>query len=163
MEHRHTIVTRALLVVLALLVMNLPHGIAAETKKDQAAKPKRGTGDVVAGELTTIANQLALNPNTAVDFTHVSGEYCFSAGVGKGGYMSHFATDPTKTQEDVLDFVNAKSLIEIGLNVEKLPRLPRTLGSMTPNQWYFLPVGEYDSHHGRTWSFPMLIKASNVK
>ena len=158
MEHRHTTVIRALLVVIALLV-SLSYGIAEAAKK----KPPRGTGDVVAGELTAIANQLALNPNTAVDFTHVSGEYCFSAGVGKGGFMTHFATDPLKTQEDALDFVNAKSLIEIGLNVEKLPRLPRTLGSMTPNQWYFLPVGEYDSHHGRTWSFPMLIKASNVK
>jgi hypothetical protein len=149
--------------VAALLLGNVSHGIAQEAKPKQATKPSRGTGDVVAGELTAIANQLALKPSTAVDFTHVSGEYCYSAGVGKGGFMTHFATDPTKTQEDVIDFVNAKSLIEAGLKVESLPRLPNTLGSMTPNQWYYLPAGEHDPHHGRTWGFPMLIKASNIK
>ncbi len=85
MEHRHTIVTGALLVIMSLFVINVPHGIAAEAKKRQAAKPKRGTGDVIAGELTTIANQLALKPSTAVDCTHLSGEYCFSAGVGRVG------------------------------------------------------------------------------
>ncbi len=162
MEHKHPIVG-ALLVIMALLVINLPHGITGEAKK-KAAKPPRGTGDVVAGELTAIANQLALKPNTAVDFTHVSGEYCFSAGVGKGGHMTHYATDPTKTQEDVIDFVNAQPLVEAGvLNVEKLPRFPGTLGSMTPKKWYYLPAGEQDPHHGRTWPFPMLVKASNIK
>ncbi len=161
MEHRHPIVG-ALLVIMALLVINLPFGIAEEAKK-KAAKPPRGTGVVVAGELTAIANQFALKPSTAVDFTHVSGEYCFSAGVGKGGLMTHFATDPKNTQEDAIDFVNAKPLIESGaLNDDKLPRLPNTLGSMTPNQWYYLPAGEHDPHHGRSWPFPMMIKASNV-
>jgi hypothetical protein len=158
MEHRRPIVIGVLLVVIALLI-SLPYGIAEEAKK----KPPRGTGEVIAGELATIANQLALKPGTAVDFTHVSGEYCYSAGVGKGGFMTHFTTDPTKTQEDVINFVNAKSLIEAGLDVEKLPRLPGTLGSMTPNQWYYLPAGEHDPHHGRSWSFPMIVKASNIK
>ena len=77
--------------------------------------------------------------------------------------MTHYATDPTKTREDVIDFVNAKSLIEAGLNPEKLPRLPTTLGSMAPNQWYFLPAGEYDPHHGRSFSYPIIVKASNIK
>ena len=159
MKHRHPIMIGVLLVVIALFI-SLPDGTADEAKK----KPPRGTDEVVAGELATIANQLALNPKSAVDFTHVSGEYCFSAGVGKGGHMTHFATDPTKTQEDVIDFVNAKPLIEAGVvNVEKLPRFPGTLGSMTPNQWYYLPAGEHDPHHGRSWPFPMMIKASNIK
>lgn len=149
MEHRQTTIIGVLFVVIALLV-SLPYGIADEAKKEKAAKPPIGTGDVVAGELAAIANQLALKPRAALDFTHVSGEYCFSAGIGKGGQMTHFATDPTNTQEDVIDFVNAKSLIEAGLSVASLPRLPNTLGSMTPNQWYYLPAGEHDPHHGRT-------------
>lgn len=159
MEHRQTIMIGVLLVVMTLLV-SVPYGIAEEAKK----KPPRGTEEVVSGELDAIANQLSLNPNTAVDFTHVSGEYCFSAGVGKGGHMTHYATDPTKTQEDVIDYVNAKPLIEAGaINVDKLPRLPSTLGSMTPNQWYYLPAGQNDPHHGRSWPFPMIVKASNIK
>lgn len=159
MEHRRAVVVGVLLAVVALLLSHVSYGIA-----DEAKKPNRGTGDVVAGELTAIANQLALKPGTAVDFTHVSGEYCYSAGVKKGGHMTHYATDPTKTQEDVIDFVNAKPLIEAGvIDVEKLPRLPKTLGSMTPNQWYYLPAGEHDPHHGRSWPFPMLVKASNIK
>lgn len=159
MEHRQTIMIGALLVALTLLV-SVPYGSAEEAKK----KPPRGTKEVVQGELDTIANQLALNPNTAVDFTHVSGEYCFSAGVGKGGHMTHYATDPTKTQEDVIDYVNAKPLIEAGaLDVDKLPRLPSALGSMKPNQWYYLPAGQNDPHHGRSWPFPLIVKASNIK
>ena len=159
MGHRQTVVIGALLVVMALFV-SVRYGITDEAKK----KPPRGTEEVVKGEIDTISNQLSLNPNSAVDFTHVSGEYCFSAGVGKGGHMTHYATDPLNTQEDVIDFVNAKPLIEAGvINVDKLPRLPSTLGSMTPNQWYYLPAGEQDPHHGRSWPFPMIVKASNVK
>lgn len=160
MEHRHTMVTGILLAVIVLLISNLSHSIADEAKK----KPPRGTGDVVAGELTTIANQLALKPDTAVDFTPVSGEYCFSAGTKKGGHMTHYATDPARTQEDVIDFVNAQPLVAAGVvDIEKLPRFPGTLGSMTPNQWYYLPAGEHDPHHGKSWPFPMMIRASNIK
>lgn len=119
---------------------------------------------MIAGELSTIAKHLTLNPNSAVDFTHVSGEYCFSGNVNIGAHMTHYATDPTQTQEDVIDFVNASQLIKDGVvDPTKMPKFPGTLGSMTPTKWYYLPAGAHDPHHGRSWPYPMLLRATNIK
>ena len=118
---------------------------------------------VVGGELSTIAHQLHLRPETALDFTNVSGEYCFDVNLGAGGHMHHHAIDPTKTQEDVIDFVNAEPLIKAGVKLDSLPRFSGRLGSMTPNQWYFLAAGELEPHHGIKFPFPLLIKAVNLK
>ncbi len=128
---------------------------SAEEANKQAA--------IVGAELSTIANQLALRPETALDFSKVSGEYCFDVRLGEGGHMTHYAIDPTKTQEDVIDFVNAEPLLKAGVKVDGLPRFPGRLGSMTPNQWYFLPAGELEPHHGIKFPFPILIKANNLK
>ena len=139
-----------------LVVTSLPNPQALGAQKPDQAM-------IVAGELSTIAKQLSLRPETAIDFTKVSGEYCFDVGLGDGGHMHHLAVDPTKTREDVIDFVNAKSLIKAGLNVESLSRFPGKLGSMKPNTWYFLPAGELEPHHGIKFPFPLLMKAVNVK
>ena len=128
----------------------------------RAADPSPQAG-IVAGELSTIANQLSLRPDLAIDFTKVSGEYCFNAGLGAGGHMTHYATDPTRTQEDVIDFVNAEPLVKAGVNVANLPRFPGGLNSMTSGQWYFLPAGELEPHHGTKFPFPLLIRATNIK
>ena len=159
-----TLVTRILFIGLALLV-SVSFALADTAKQDKTAKkPVRGTGEVIAGELATIAKHLTLNPNSAVDFTHVSGEYCFSGNVNTGAHMTHYATDPTQTQEDVIDFVNADQLVKDGaINPAKMTKFPGTLGSMTPNQWYYLPAGEHDPHHGKAWPYPMLLRASNIK
>lgn len=122
-----------------------------------------GQAAIVAGELAAIAHQLALRPDLAIDFTKVSGEYCFNAGLGSGGHMTHYATDPTHTQEDVVDFVNADLLAKAGVNVAALPKFPGKLGSMTPNQWYYLPAGDPEPHHGVTFPFPLLLRATNIK
>jgi predicted Zn-dependent protease len=131
----------------------------------QLARADEGTTQaaVVGGELATIANQLRLRPETALDFTKVSGEYCFDVNLGAGGHMHHHAVDPTRTQEDVIDFVNAEPLIRAGVNLDAMPRFPGKLGTMTPNQWYLLPAGELEPHHGITFPFPLLIKAVNLK
>src|SRR5438552_1096238 len=118
---------------------------------------------IVAGELSTIANQLSLRPDIAIDLTKVSGEYCFNAGLATGGHMTHYAADPTRTAEDVVDFVNAEPLVKAGINVASLPRFPGGLNSMAPGQWYFLPAGELEPHHGRKFPFPLLIRATNIK
>ncbi len=117
---------------------------------------------VVANELAVIANQFALKPEMAIDFSNVSGEYCFNGGLGKGGHMTHYAIDPTNTNEDIIDFVNASDLVESGINLKDLPMFPGELGAMDPNQWYFLPAGEFEPHHGKKFSFPLLIRASNI-
>ena len=67
------------------------------------------------------------------------------------------------TREDVIDFVNAEPLIEAGVKLESLPRFPGGLGTMEPNQWYFLPSGEMEPHHGRKFPFPLLIRASDLE
>jgi hypothetical protein len=63
----------------------------------------------------------------------------------------------------VVDFVNAEPLVKAGINVASLPRFPGGLNSMTPGQWYFLPAGELEPHHGIKFSFPLLIRATNIK
>ena len=46
--------------------------------------------------------------NPAIDFSKVSGEYCFYSGSDKNSgwdkHHTHYAIDPTKTQEDLIDF-----------------------------------------------------------
>ncbi len=153
---RSKVARRTMLVGIALLVSGLPYVVSAGHIKPN---PK-----AVAGGLSAIANQLSMKPENFVDFTEVSGEYCLNSNVMSGGHMTHFAVDPTKTQEDVIEYINAEPLIKAGVvDVEKLPRSPGTLGSMTPNQWYYLPAGELEPHHNAKFPFPLLIKASNVK
>lgn len=152
---RDKILLLALLVGGVLLLGGFPEVAVGGEKRDQAS--------IVAAEISTIANQLSLRPQTAIDFSKVSGEYCFDINLGEGGHMHHHAVDPTRTMEDVIDFLNAEPLIKAGLKVEGLPRFPGRLGSMTPNQWYFLPAGELEPHHGVKFPFPLLIKAVDLK
>ena len=135
-------------------------GVPSRSSRAAEAPPLAG---IVAGELSTIAKQLSLRPDIAIDFTKVSGEYCFNTGLGTGGHMTHYATDPTSTQEDVIDFVNAEPLVAAGINVASLPKFPGGLNSMRPGQWYFLPAGAPEPHHGTTFPFPLLIRATNIK
>lgn len=139
---------------------------ATEAEKVEALKMQvkaaKVQAAVVGGELSAIAKHLQTRPQTAIDFSSVSGEYCFDVGLGKGAHMTHYAIDPAGTSEDVIDFVNAKPLIEAGINVADLPRFPGRLGSMKPDQWYFLPAQEFEPHHGKKFPIPLLIKASNL-
>ena len=146
---------KALQIMLAILIFSLPQVIWAEGEKTQGAK--------VAEGVAAVARQLALRPQTIIDFTAVSGEICFNHGLGKGANMTHFATDPTRTQEDVIDFVNAKPLIAAEVDVDKLPKHPGRLNSMKPGQWYFLPAGQFEPHHAKKFSIPLMIRASILK
>lgn len=146
--------TSAILIGITILLNSFP-GIAWAGSKDQAR--------VVAAELSAIAHHLSLRPKTAIDLSSVSGEYCFNLGLGQGAQMTHFAIDPSNTQEDVIDFVNAAPLIKNGIKLESLPPFPGKLGAMKPNQWYFLPAGKLEPHHGIKFPFPIMMKASNIK
>jgi hypothetical protein len=119
-------------------------------------------GAVVAAEVAAFANLLSLKPTMALDFSDTSREYCFNAGVDDGGHMTHYAIEPLKTQEDVIDFINAEPLVKAGLKVELLPPLPK-LGAMKPHQWYYLAPGKLEPHHGVTFPYPMLLRATNIK
>lgn len=124
---------------------------------------KKGQPETVAGEISAISNLLATRPPMAIDFTEVSGEYCLNGGLGKGGHMTHYAVDPTKSQEDIIDFVNAKMMMDAGINVQDLPKHSSTLGSMTPGQWYFLSANAFEPHHGKQFPMPMMMRATDVQ
>ncbi len=146
---------------LSLLATSLLVGIGVSNLA--VAEQHERQASIVGAEIATIAMHLQVRPRTAIDFSQVSGEYCFNVGLGHGGHMTHYAIDPAGTQEDVIDFVNAASLLEAGVKSDKLPRFPGALGGMTPNQWYFLPAGEFEPHHGMAFPIPLLIKASNLE
>lgn len=151
---------KMLLIGAAFFMSILPQAASAGTAadKEDAAKKKAA---LVAAEISTIANQLSLRPKTAIDFSKVSGEYCFFLGWDR--HHTHYAIDPTKTREDTVDFVKAEPLVQAGLNVESLPRFPGELGKMTPGQWYYLPAGEVEPHHGKQLDFPLLLRATDLQ
>lgn len=127
-----------------------------------SVKSEREQSSIVAAEIGTFANLLALRPKTAVDLSKVSGQYCFHVNLEQNGKMTHYAIDPSVNEEDVIDFINATPFISAGLKVDGLPKFPGKPGSMKPNQWYYLPSGEYEPHHGIKFSFPILMRAVNM-
>ncbi len=153
---------RKLLIALAVIIIGLPNLGVAATNAEKAAMAKKQAA-AAAAQLSAIEKHFQTRPKTAIDFTHVSGELCYNTGLGKGGQMTHFATDPAGTSEDVIDFVNAKQLLAAGINVDSLPRFPGKLGAMKSNQWYFLPANEFEPHHGKKFPIPLMMKASNLK
>jgi hypothetical protein len=147
-------------ILCVLLVLGLSQSVvAAEVDKEKA---KRQASNV-AGELGTIAAYLQSHPEMVLDFTKVSGEYCLNTWKAGGAHMSHFAVDPTKTQEDLIEFVKASSFTEAGVDVTSLPRMPSELGAMEPGNWYYLPAGEFEPHHGKALPVALLIRASNIE
>ena len=62
----------------------------------------------------------------------------------------------------MIDFANARSLIEQGIDVTRLPALLEGLGKMAPKPWYFLAPGAKDPHHGSQYAFPVLLRATNL-
>lgn len=133
----------------------LTQSAVAQDANEQAAK--------VAGGLGTIAGYLQSHPQMMLDFTNVSGEYCLNTWKAGGAHMSHFAVDPSKTQEDVIEFVKASSLTDAGIDVMGLPRMPGKLGAMETGKWYYLPADEFEPHHGGKFGVPLLIRASNLE
>jgi hypothetical protein len=132
---------------------------ATEQKEDMAHEQ----ASKVAGALGTIAGYLQSHPEMALDFTQVSGEYCLNTWKAGGAHMSHFAVDPSKTQEDVIEFVKSSSLTDAGIDVTGLPRMSGQLATMEPGKWYYLPAGEFEPHHGGKFKVPLLIRASNLE
>ena len=133
----------------------LAQSAMAQDTNQQASK--------VAGELGAIANILQSHPEMVLDFTNVSGEYCMNTWKAGGAHMSHFAVDPSKNQEDIIDFVKASSMTDAGVDVTGLPRLPGKLGEMETGKWYYLPADEFEPHHGAIMGVSLLIRASNLE
>lgn len=128
---------------------------AAQDPNDQASR--------VAGKLGVIASYLQSHPEMVLDFTNVSGEYCLNTWKAGGDHMTHYAVDPSKTQEDLIEFVKADSFTESGIDVTSLPRMPDKVGAMKPGIWYYKPAGAFEPHHGKEMGMALLIRASNIE
>ena len=157
--HRFFTISMNIVSGLTFAALSMAGARAAEDPHKQAA--------VVSAEIVAFANQLSHRPKTALDFSKVSGEYCFYSGsdkdTGFDKHHTHYAIDPTKTQEDVIDFIDARTLLEAGLKMESLPKLPADLGKMIPGQWYVRPANAHDPHHGKGYDYPELIRASDLQ
>ena len=144
-------------------------GSAQDNAALQTAKElerlKRDYADVLAlqgtsrDELLAIARLLRAKPEMAIDRTSASGEYCLKSGLGT---MTHYASDATRTREDIVYEFDAAALTKAGLDPGKLPVLP-ALGKMEPGRWYYLPEGQVDPHHQHTMPGPTLLFAVDVR
>lgn len=153
--------------ITVLLLIGLPGISWAVTDAEKVAELEmklakaEKQASIVSAELRTIANQFSLRPNIPKDFSEVSGEYCFFG--GWDGHHTHYAIDPTQTNEDIIDFVSAEAMVEAGANLDQLPEYPGILGEMTPGQWYLMKAGTFEPHHGKTPPVALLIRAVDIK
>ena len=114
-------------------------------------------------EINTIANLFAPGSKlAAIDITNASGEYCMLEKVTKHN-MIHYSSRPEKTHEDVVYYLNPKTFIDNGLDVRKLPRQPKSLGEMTPLQWYYYDGTYVEPHQGTKMNKEFVIMTVNVK
>ncbi|MFQ5936469.1 MAG: hypothetical protein ACE5LB_08685 [Acidiferrobacterales bacterium] len=114
------------------------------------------------GQVDTIAGLVKSHPEIVIDFSKKSGEYCMNTWKVGGSHMTHYAIDRSKTVEDVIDFVKVASL-KGSIDVNSLPLAPTKLGAKKPNQWYYLPAGRHDPHHGKALPKDLLVRATNVE
>jgi hypothetical protein len=155
--------------IIFLLLTSLVTGrlLAADQpqSEDELTVLKREYADVLAlegtskREILAIARILRAKPEIAIDQTAASGEYCLNSGLGT---MVHFATQPERTQEDVIYEFDASGLITAGLDPSRLQPLPGR-GGMTPGVWHFLPKGQQDPHHGHAMANPTIAIAVNIR
>ena len=123
-----------------------------------------GSTDKVTKAQGAINALLDMHPEMIVDLADVSGEYCVNTWKVGGGHMTHYAIDPSKTTEDVIDFIKAESFTSSGIDVTTLQHLPSTLGAMEEGQWYYLPKGAAEPHHGsQSFPIPLVVRATNIQ
>jgi len=138
---------------------------AASLQATELGRLKQEYADVLAlqgtsrQEILAIARLLRAKPSMAIDRTEASGEYCLKSGAGT---MTHYASDASRTSEDIVYEFDAGGLMKAGLDPGKLPVLP-ALGHMQPGQWYFLPPGQIDPHHQHTMPEPTLLISVDVR
>jgi hypothetical protein len=95
-----------------------------------------------------------MHPEMALDFSEVSGEHCLNTWKAGGAQMVHFAVDPSTTSEDVVEFVRPiRSPASTSIS-RPCPGCQRSSARWSSGNWYYLPAGEAEPHHGTTLSFP---------
>jgi hypothetical protein len=152
MKNRHTRISLLSLLALVLAALGLmANKPAAKPAVNSAAQLKEA-----------VVKMIDANPGIALDFSKESGEACMNTNFSLGGHMAHYALDPKKTDEDIVDMIDATPFVKAGLDLKKFKTMPG-VGKMEPYTWYHLPAGQPEPHHGgKTFNFPMLIRATNV-
>ena len=114
-------------------------------------------------EINAIANLFSPDSKlAAIDIRKSSGEFCMLETVTKHN-MTHFSSHPESTHEDIVYYLNPKTFIENGLDVNKLPRQPEELGKMVPMQWYYYDGTYVEPHQGTRMNKEFVIMTVNVK
>ncbi len=118
---------------------------------------------VARKEINAIANLFAPSSKlAAIDIRKASGEFCMLETVTKHN-MTHFSSNPENTHEDIVYYLNPKTFIENGLDVNKLPRQPEELGKMIPMQWYYYDGTYVEPHQGTRMNKEFVIMTVDVK
>lgn len=139
-------------IVLASAVSLVVANVAANELSDNAMKAN-----------AVIGNYLQTHPEMILDLAEVSGEYCVNTWEVGGGHMTHYALDPSKTTEDIVDFVTAQSFIDAGIDVTRFPLMPGELGTMKNGQWYYLPKDVAGPHHGMALGLALIVRATEIQ
>ncbi len=117
---------------------------------------------VAKKEINAIAKLISPGSKlVAIDATSASGEYCMLETVTKHN-MTHFSSNPEKTHEDVVYYINPATFIANGLDVSKLPKQPKELGKMKPLQWYYYDGTYVEPHQGTRMNKEYVIMAVDV-
>ena len=146
-----------------------PTNVFAATDAEELSAIKNEFGAVLSlkgtarKEINAIANLFAPGSKlAAIDATKASGEYCMLETVTKHN-MIHYASNPEKTHEDIVYYLNPKTFIESGMDVNKLPKHPKSLGKMTPLQWYYYDGTYVEPHQGTQMNKEYVIMTVNLK
>lgn len=152
-------------VLLVIASSMLAQTRSTDSDRAELARIEKEYSDVLAlkgtakAEILAIARLLRVKPEMAIDQTKAAGEYCFKS---SHGTMTHYASKPEATTEDVVYEFDATQLLAAGLDPQQVPKLP-ALGNMEPNKWYFLPRGDIDPHHQHPFSTPTIAIAVDVE
>ena len=158
-------VVMTLALALCVTAPALPEEVSARRTAKDLERLKSDYADVLAlegtakEEILAIARLLRAKPEMAIDRTEESGEYCLKSGLGT---MTHYATEPDKTREDIVYEFDATLLTSAGLDPAKLPPVPAR-GKMDPGRWYYLAEGTIDPHHKHEMPGPVVAIAVDVR
>lgn len=157
--------SRKIFSLVAMVTVALSSGgcVTTDQSGGLTAQKKPLSGDKFQNTEAVFRAYMQSHPEIVVDLSNVSGEYCINTWSVGGGHMTHYAIEPSSTKEDIVDFVKAQSFVDAGVDVTQLPSLPDKLGQMRNGQWYYLPMGGMDPHHGRKTPVALVVRATDLR
>jgi hypothetical protein len=147
-------------ILIGLLIALAPSPTAAD-EADELVRIRRDYADVLAlsgtarDEILAFARLLRKQPAMAIDFSHLdTPQHCLNT----GGDMLHVADDPS-AKVSLAYLHPARSLVDAGLDVTKLPIEPETSSEIEGDRWYYYPAsGRREPFHGKALGMPMIVR-----